>query len=305
MSRLEAMQLFVLIADLGSFAAAATQMGVARSVVTRQIAALEAHLGTKLMTRTTRRLTLTSAGQRYLEHCRDILARVELAETEVMEARGVPRGSLRVGLPLDFGLDRLLPILVSFSQRYPEVELALDFTDRQIDLIKERYDLAVRITPRLQPGDVARKLGESHLLTVAAPSYLETHGVPSHPEDLRHHICLGYSQDLSRTPWIYRINGHIEKIYPEFKLQANNGSALCHAARQGLGITFQPDFIVAAALERGELLSLLQDYTPPPFGIYALLPSNRYMPLRVRLLLEAFAQGLAGKGHAGSEVETS
>lgn len=294
MSRLDAMQLFVRVADLGSFAAAATQMGVARSVVTRQIAGLEADLGTKLMVRTTRRLTLTSAGQRYLDHCRDILARVEMAEAEVMEAKGVPRGPVRLGLPLDFGLDRLLPILLSFSQRYPEVELVMDFTDRQINLIKEGYDLAIRITTRLQPGDVVRKLGESHLLTVAAPAYLQIHGTPKHPEDLQQHACLGYSQELSRTPWVYSLAGKVENFYIPFKLIANNGDALCRAALQGLGITFQPDFIVAEALATGELVTLLDEYTPPPFGIYALLPSNRYMPFRVRLLLETLAAGLGG-----------
>src|SRR5574343_1002007 len=166
MDRLDAMHLFVRVAELGSFAAVAQQMGVARSVVTRQIAALEAHLGSKLMARSTRRLTLTSAGTAYLEKCRVILNLVEAAETDVAEERLIPRGNIRISLPLSFGLKRLAPLLLDFSQRYPEVSLDMDYSDRRINLIEEGLDLAIRVTRRLEAGDMARRLGACSMLTL-------------------------------------------------------------------------------------------------------------------------------------------
>jgi DNA-binding transcriptional LysR family regulator len=193
MDRLDAMKLFVRVAELGSFAAVAQQLGVARSVVTRQIAGLEAHLGVKLMARSTRRLALTSAGTAYLEKCRVILNLVEAAETDVAEERLTPRGNIRISLPLSFGLKRLAPLLLDFSQRYPEVALDMDYSDRRVKLIEEGIDLSIRITRRLDGGDVARKIGTGRMQVVASPEYLARHGRPQHPAELIHHECLGYT----------------------------------------------------------------------------------------------------------------
>ena len=293
MNRLDAMQLFVRVADLGSFAAVASQLGVARSVVTRQIAALEAHLGVKLMVRTTRRLTLTTAGANYLEKCRAILELVEAAEADVMEERLTPRGHLRVGLPLSFGLKRVAPLLPEFLRRYPEIRPALDFSDRHINLIDEGVDLSIRITPRLDPGDVARKLGECRRLTLAAPAYLAARGVPTHPAELAGHDCLGYSARANNRPWVFQVDGQPANFYLPFRMQANNGDALVEAAAQGLGITMQPDFIAADHLARGAVVTLLEAFEPPPLGIHAMLPSNRLLPHRVRVLIDFLAERLA------------
>ena len=172
MDRLDAMHLFVRVAELGSFSAVAQQLGVARSVVTRQIAALEAHLGAKLMARSTRRLTLTSAGTAYLEKCRVILNLVEAAETGIAEERQTPRGSIRLSVPLSFGLKRLAPLLLEFSNQYPVFALDMDFSDRRSNLIEEGLDLSIRITRRLGSNDVARRIGSSRLLVLASPDYL-------------------------------------------------------------------------------------------------------------------------------------
>lgn len=293
MNRLDAMNLFVRVADLGSFAAVANQVGVARSVVTRQIAALEEHLGVKLMVRTTRRLTLTTAGAAYLDKCRTILDLVETAEADVMEERLTPRGNLRISLPLSFGLRRIAPLLPEFQKAYPEISLALDFSDRHVNLIDEGIDLSIRIIARLEANDVARKLGESRLLTVASPDYLARHGRPAHPAELSAHSCLGYSAKANNRPLVFRVDGRSESIHVPFRLQANNGDALAAAAIQGLGITIQPDFIVAECLARGELETVLEAFEPAPLGIYALLPSNRYLPHRVRVLIDFLAKALA------------
>lgn len=293
MNQLEAMNLFVKVAELGSFTAAASQLGLARSVVTRQIAALEKHLGIMLMTRSTRSLSLTSAGNTYLEKCRVILDLVQEAEAGVMAERLIPRGQLRVSLPLSYGLRSLVPLLLEFSQTYPDIRLAMDFSDRRLNLIEEGIDLSIRITNKIDSGEIVRRLGNSRLLTVAAPEYLARHGCPQTPGELGEHACLGYSDQVNNRPWSFGVNGQLESVYLPLRLQANNGDALAEAAVQGMGIAMLPEFIVAEHLAAGRLEVLLDAYEPPILGIYAVLPSNRYMPHRVRVLVDFLSGKLA------------
>lgn len=293
MNHLEAMNLFVRVAELGSFTAAACQLGVARSVVTRQIAALEEHLGIKLMVRSTRKLSLTSAGSAYLEKCRVILDLVQEAEAGVMEERLTPSGPLRISLPLSYGLRRLVPLLLDFSQTFPEIRLAMNFSDRQLSLIEEGIDLSIRITSQLDPEEIVRRLGSSRLLTVAAPEYLARQGRPESPGELAGHACLGYSSQVNNRPWSFEVDGHLESVYVPLRLQANNGDALAQAAAQGMGIAMLPEFIVTEYLAEGRLEVLLDAYEPPALGIYAVLPSNRYMPHRVRVLIDFLSSKLA------------
>jgi DNA-binding transcriptional LysR family regulator len=293
MDRLDAMHLFVRVAELGSFAAVAQQLGVARSVVTRQIAGLEAHLGVKLMARSTRRLTLTSAGTAYLEKCRVILNLVEAAETDVAEERAAPRGNIRMGLPLSFGLKRLAPMLLDFSQRYPEVGLDMDYTDRRVKLIEEGIDLSIRITRKLDGGDVARRIGASRMQVVAAPDYLARHGRPQHPSELIHHECLGYTAGGQAQGWQFIVGGQAQTFPVRSRLQANNGDVLTEAAAQGLGITMQPDFIIDSYLAAGRIEAILGAFPIGELGIYAVLPSNRHVPHRVRVLMDFLGAGLA------------
>lgn len=293
MDKLNAMQLFVRVAETGSFSAVADQLDVARSVVTRQISALEKQLGTKLMTRSTRSLSLTPAGATYLEKCRVILNMVDAAESNLLEEKSEPRGRIRLGLPLSFGLQRLMPQLLQFSQAYGQMELVLDFSDRRSNLIEEGIDLSIRITQYLAPGDIVRKLGESRLLTVASPQYLAKHGEPVHPQDLAHHACLVYSQDFQPTRWAYGTKEGGIDVTVRPRLAANNGDALLQAAIQGMGITRPPDFMAQPGLNNGSVVQILADYEPAPLGIYAVLPSNRYVPHRVSVLIDYLAQGLA------------
>lgn len=292
MDRLDAMHLFMRVAELGSFAAVAQQMGLARSVVTRQIAALEAHLGVKLMVRSTRHLALTSAGTAYLEKCRVILNLVESAETDVAAERQTPRGNIRISLPLSFGIKRLAPLLLEFALRYPEVSIDMDYTDRRVKLIEEGIDLSIRITRRLDPGDVARKIGTAKLLAIAAPAYLARHGQPQHPGELAHHECLGYTASGTTQNWQFMVNGQLETFPVRSRINANNGEVLTEAVAQGMGISLQPDFIVAPYLESGRVASILADFPTPELGVYALLPSNRQVPHRVRALMDYLAEHL-------------
>lgn len=293
MDRLAAMSLFIRVAELGSFSAAAQQLGLARSVVTRQIAALEAHLGVKLMVRSTRRLTLTSAGTTYLEQSRVILDLVESAETGLAEERRSPRGPIRLSLPLAFGLKKVTPLLLEFSERYPDVTLQLDYTDRRVHLIEEGIDLAIRITHRIAPSDITRKIGAIQMHTIASPAYLARHGRPNHPGDLRRHACLAYTTSGGTQVWQYLIADTLVNIPIRARIIANNGEALIAAAAAGLGIAYQPDFITTHELVNGQVEAILTDFQIPKLVIYAMLPSNRQIPHRVRVLMDFLAKKLA------------
>jgi DNA-binding transcriptional LysR family regulator len=292
MDRLDAMRTFVRVAELGSFSALAQQLGVARSVVTRQVAALEARLGTRLMVRSTRKLSLTSAGTAYLEKCRVILNLVEAAETDAAEARAVVRGSIRIGLPLSFGLKRLAPLLLEFSELQPAVHLEMDYSDRRVNLVEEGFDLSIRITARLAPNDVARRLGTCRLVVVASPAYLARHGRPSRPADLAGHECLAYTAGARRTAWTFGARGREETVHLQSRLSGNNGDVLAEAAARGLGVMMQPDFIVDAYLADGRLERVLEEFELPELGIYALLPGGRHQPHRVRVLTDFLAERL-------------
>jgi DNA-binding transcriptional LysR family regulator len=289
MDRLDGMRFFLRVAELGSFSAVAQQMNVARSVVTRQVAALEAHLGAKLLARSTRRLSLTSTGARYLEKCREILSLVEAAEADMSEDRQAPRGHIRITLPLSFGISQMMPMIGGFMTANPEISVELDFNDRRANLIEGGFDLAIRIADRLDPGDVARKIGGSQGVIAAAPAYLERHGRPEHPRDLLGHECFGYLL-AAQSSWSFLIDGEKQWFPISGRLQANSGEALIAAAIQGLGITRAPTFIAEQAVRKGDLEMLLRGFPTPELGIYAIYPGNRYVPYRVRALVEYLAE---------------
>lgn len=292
MNKLESMALFIRVAEMGSFSAVAQQKGMARSVVTRQIAQLEKNLGVKLMTRSTRRLALTSAGAAYLEKCRTILDLVDTAETDLFETNQSPRGTVRITLPLSYGLRRLAPLLLEFARRYPEVRLDMVYTDRHVNLIEEGVDLAIRITRRLSGTDVVRKLGTARIRVVASPAYLERCGHPRHPSELARHECLTYSMNGGPESWQFEVQGTLVDFPLGARIHANNGDVLSDAAAAGMGITCQPDFIVDESIASGRLSAMLEEFPIPELGIYAILPSNRQIPYRVRALVDFLAEAI-------------
>ena len=294
MDRLDSMRIYLRVAELGSFAAVARQTDVARSVITRQIAGLEAHLGVKLIARSTRSLTLTSAGTTYLERCREILNLVEAAETGLADEREEPRGIIRLSVPLSVGLRHLAPLLIDFTITYPEVTTEIDFTDRRVKLVDEGLDLAIRITQRLDPLDVARRIGNSRLLAVASPDYLRRRGEPKHPGELAEHECLVYLP-TQQEGWMFLVDGVMTTFPMRSRMRANNGDALLDAAGRGLGITVQPTFMTAAAIEAGSVRVILSDYPMPELGIHVILPGNRYVPQRVRVLVDYLAERIGSR----------
>lgn len=293
MDKLDAMQTFVRVTEAGSFIAVADQLQVARSAVTRQIAFLESLLGTKLITRSTRSLALTAAGAAYLEKCRAILNMVDAAESSLNEEKTSPRGRIRLGLPLTYGLQELIPTLLEFAKTHPLIELVMDLSDQRANLIEEGLDLSIRITAELQPTDIVRKIGECRLLTLASPAYLKEHGEPRHPNDLQRHECLIYASERTTNTWLYRDGKKRLQVTVRGRIVANNGIALTEAVTRGMGIAQQPEFIASSYLAKKKVRSILDSFIAEPLGIYAVLPSNRYVPHRVRALMTYLAERLA------------
>lgn len=293
MNKLEAMHMFVRVAQAGSFAAVAQQLQVDRSVVTRQVAALERQLQTQLITRSTRSLSLTAAGQAYLAQCQHILALVESAESGLSQDQAQVAGRIRLGLPLTHGLQVLMPLLLVFMAQHPQLALSLDLSDQRSNLVEEGIDLAIRITHRLQPTDIVRRLGQCRLMTVAAPAHWAQYGVPEHPQDLTAHPALLYAGESQSAQWPYRVRGRALAVPMRGRLEANNGVALMQAAAQGLGVALQPDFIAQPWVERGAVVEALAAFAAEPLGIYAVLPHNRFVPHRVRALMDFLAAHLA------------
>jgi DNA-binding transcriptional LysR family regulator len=292
MDKFNSMQVFVRVAEAGSFTAVANQGNVARSMITRQIASLEKQLGTKLITRSTRSLALTTAGAAYLERCRVILNMVDAAEASLSLEKVEPRGRIRLGLPLSFGLQRLMPSLAEFSKLHPHIQLIMDFSDRRANLIEEGIDVSIRITGDLDPSDIVRKLGTCKILTLASPDYLAKHGTPKHPKELSSHECLAYAMDMKPANWLYAVDGSTLSVPIRGRVIANNGEALTKVAAAGIGITRQPDFIAQPFIDSGEVIEVLKKYAIDPLGIYAVLPSNRYIPHRVSVLIEHLSAAL-------------
>ncbi|MCF8151428.1 MAG: LysR family transcriptional regulator [Sulfuritalea sp.] len=296
MDRLAAMQTFVRVAEAGSFTAVAEQLNVARSAITRQIAALETHLGVKLIARSTRRLSLTSAGAGYIEQCRDILDRIDEAEGGLDGERQTLRGTIRASVPLTFGLLHLTPLILEFSKANPDIHIDLDFNDRRVNLIEEGMDFALRITDRLPETTVARRLTNCRSVVAASPDYLQRHGEPQHPDELAQHACLSYSL-TSPSSWAFLIDGVQRRIDITGPLTANNGNALQEAAIQGMGIAYSPTFIAAEAIRQGKLVPILKAFPAPMLEMHAVFPGTRFVPRRVRAFVDFLAARLGPEPH--------
>lgn len=298
------MQTFIRVAEAGSFAAVAEQMSLARSAVTRQIAALENHLGVKLIARSTRRLSLTAEGTAYLDRCRDILDRVEDAEGQLAGRRGATGGPIRASVPMSFGLLHLMPLIAEYGDLHPDVRLELDFSDRRVDLIEDGFDLALRISGQLPETQVVRRISVCRSVVAAAPSYLKRHGMPRHPDDLVRHQCLTYSLAM-RSSWPFLIDGSLYPVEVSGRLIANNGDALQDAAIRGMGIVYEPTFLAATALRTGQLTAILGDFALPVLDIHAVFPGNRFVPQRVRAFVDFLAARLGPEPYWDRELTVS
>ena len=294
LDRVTGMQVFVRVAALGSLSAAARSLNLSQTMVTKHVAALEDRLGIKLLHRSTRRLTLTEGGRNYLAACERILAEIEEAEASASLDRIEPRESLRLNVPLSFGLRHIAPALPSFNRLHPAVSFDLGLADRYVDLIEEGWDLAIRIGRLKDSSLVARRLAVCRTVVCAAPSYLKEHGTPQSLDDLARHNCLGYTlpSAIGANRWTFGPDGEI--VVPvQGNLRANNGDALLAASLAGQGLIYQPTFIVGDSLRDGSLVRVLGGYPTYEPGIHAVLPSGRQAPAKVRAFIEFLARRFA------------
>ena len=292
MDKFADLEAFTAVVEAGSFSAAGERLGIAKSVVSRRISQLETRLDSRLLHRTTRRLSLTDAGKNFYQRAVQILADLDDAELSVTEETTDLRGSLKLAAPLSFGLTHLSKAIFDFLSEHPAIELNLDLNDRNINLIEEGFDMAVRIGVLQDSTLVARRLGTMRQVTCASPSYLEQYGEPKHPSDLQQHIGLQYSNISYKNQWSYKTSeGKMLFAQPQIRIRANNGEALAAAAVAGMGITKGPTFILGSLLKEGKLVTILDEYRYPPVGIYAVYPPGRLIPRRIK----AFSDYLAGR----------
>ncbi|NJD30901.1 MAG: LysR family transcriptional regulator [Gammaproteobacteria bacterium] len=284
MDQLIAMRVFTRVAERGSFAQAADELDISRAAASAHVAALEKHLGARLLNRTTRRVSLTAEGTDYLRRARRILDEIRDAEETLRGTRSKPQGLLRVDVPVAFGRYLLLPALPEFTRRYPGIELDLRLNDRVVDMVAERVDVAVRVGGLRQAGMVARRIAHVNIVTCASPTYLADHGELSTPDDLREHRLLGLSPVNGGTPeWIFAAPYTPRRLKLHFAMLFNSAEAPVIAAAAGLGITHTADLLVAEYIARRELKLVLEDFVVPGPPISLVYPSAGHQSAKVRV----------------------
>lgn len=301
MDRFAAMEAFVRIVEAGSFVAAAERLGISTSSLSRLIADLEQHLGARLLNRTTRRLSLTESGQAYYERSVTLLADVAEAEALAGQSAAQARGTVRLTCSHGMAEQSVAPAIAAFAERHPAVKFELIVSDRVVDLVEEGFDLAIRVGSVGSDRLVARRLGSMRLVLCAAPAYLARNGAPAAPADLARHNALTYAYSASPRVWRFTDSaGTVHDVRVAGNLHANSGDALRAAAVAGLGILYEPDFLLGAALRAGQLVRLLPDYTGAGGEIWAVYPSRRHLSLKVRLFVDHIAAVFGGGNPGGT-----
>ncbi|WP_119153290.1 LysR family transcriptional regulator [Caldimonas tepidiphila] len=289
MDTLSSMRAFVRVIDLAGFAAAARSLRLSPAMVSKHIAHLERRLGVSLLTRTTRRVTPTEAGTRYHAHCVELLRALDEAESQVGRQAQAPSGTLRVTAPVEFGQQHIAPLVAPLLAAHPELSIALDFTNRVVDLADEGVDVAVRVSARLDTALAGRRLASSRLLVVASPDYLSRHGMPDSPDALARHEALCFAVG-GWDSWPFSREGRPQHVKVRGRVRSTSSEALRVAACQGAGITLLPTFQIGADLRRGALVPVLTDWECGTLGVHVLYPQRRHHPARLRVFVEALSQ---------------
>ena len=290
MGQLEDMSVFVRIVNAGGIGKAADQLGIAKSGVSRRLVALEARLGVSLINRTTRSSSLTSVGREYYERAVKLIDDVaELDGLAADEGKSL-EGLMRLAVPLSFGLAHLSPAIEIFSRENPDLAINIDFSDHQVDLVDQGVDLAIRISDLKDSSLQARRICPIRLRLCASPVYLETHGTPRKPEDLKDHQVLGYSLGPGSTIRLGNKEGEEQLVHVSARMSANNGDFLHDMALAGHGIVLLPTFIAWKSLAAKKLVQVLEPFTPPALNAWAVYPQTRYLSQRTRRFIDFLAE---------------
>jgi DNA-binding transcriptional LysR family regulator len=285
----EAWAMFACVVEHRSFSAAAQSIGVSKATVSKAVARLETSLGTTLFHRTSRRLTLTDAGQSLAERAGRILAEAQAAEEQARDAAAAPTGLVRMAAPMSFGLAHVAPAIADFLEQHPGVEIDLTLSDAKVDIVAEGIDVALRIADLPDSSLRARRLAPVAIRIVAAPTYWDRRGRPTHPADLGDHACFGYT-NLPSAIWHFRRGEEEVAVRPTGPLATNNGEALLPALCAGLGVARLPDFLVDADIAAGRLEPVLPDWNSGSVALHLLTPPGTLRPARVEALIEFFAE---------------
>ena len=294
MDRFASMTAFTKAVEAGSFAAAAAALGISPQMVAKHVTYLEARIGTRLLNRTTRRQSLTEIGKAYYDRCKLALAEVDWADSLADEAKGTPRGLLRINAPVTFGTHSLIPVVARYMRRYPEVEVDLVLNDRVVDLIEEGFEAVFRMGPLTASNLKARQLAPFRLVACASPAYLRERGIPTTPSDLEAHECLGYANwpEPTVSGWRFVRDGRIYDIDVRSRLKVNNAAALHQAALDGLGIIFIAEDLARATLAAGQLVRVLPNYEAPSRPMHLLFHPDRRQTPKLKSFVEAVTDHL-------------
>lgn len=294
MDRLTATRVFVEVVERGSQTAAADALEMSRAMVSRYLGELETWVGARLLHRTTRKLSLTGAGEQLLGQCREMLAMAEAMQSVSRTDEAAPRGTLRIACSQSLAQAWLVHALDDFTRLYPQVSIDLLVGSQAVNLVEARIDLALRITNQLDPNLIARQLAVCRSVVCATPAYLARHGTPQRPEELAQHNCLSYAY-FGRSIWEFSRTGEPHAVAVSGNLSANESMVLLEAVLADIGISLQPRYSVGAHLRSGALVQLLPDYEPQQLGIHALYGTRRQMPPALRVLLDFLVQRLADR----------
>lgn len=289
---LEDIQAFAEVAEAQSFGRAGQRLGLSKSMISRRVARLEAELGAQLLSRTTRGVSVTEAGLEFKERADRVLAELEAARDDLAQRGEDIVGSLRISAPLSFGMTHLSAVLAELAVRHPKLQVEVSYSDRFVDLIGERYDVAVRIGVLEDSSLVARKIAPIRAAAIASPAFLEAHGVPTRPEELERLPAVMAGSEV----WRFQDGKRTITVRPEGRFKADNGPAILAAAAAGLGVAMLPTFLVGPSIDKGEVLPLLLDFPAPPLGLYVVRPPPAaHMPAKVRALSDLMIERFGGE----------
>lgn len=286
MDRLEAMSILVASVEEGSFSAAGRKLGVPLPTISRKVAELEAHLKTRLLVRSTRKLALTEAGIAYVAACKRILEDIDAVETQASGEYSVPRGELTITAPIVFGRIHILPVVTEFLQHFAEINVRMTLADRNVNLVDDHIDMAVRIGDLPDSSLLATKVGAIRRVVCGSPAYFAAHGIPKVPSDLAGHTCVMFSAIGGGTSWTFLHGKQTKFIRPQCRLHINTAEAAIDAAISGLGVTCVLSYQVARAVEDGKLQIVLQDFEPPLIPVHLIHAHQGLLPLKMRRFLE-------------------
>ena len=294
MDTMQSFKVFLAVVADKSFSAAAERLELSRAVVSKHVKYLEEQVGTRLLERTTRSVALTESGRAFYERAQRAVGELEEAMLEAGQATVAPRGKLRMTCSVSFGVLHLSSAISAFLDRYPSISIHLDLSDRFVDLSEEGFDLAIRIAAVPQNSLIARKLAAAHLVVCGSPDYIAQYGTPRSPEELGKHVCLAYSYSPQPKVWMFKHAGEEIAVPIEGRGSANSGDFLRKLAVDGRGLVLLPTFIVGDDLKAGRLMQVLGEYDAGELGIYAVYTNRKFLPAKVRTLLDFLIERFHG-----------